>query len=90
MPADNEPTEERIVVCGLCEEILPGRYDDEEAAQRAADEHAAGEHPDRDEVVVLPVSPRLADIEGEQGLVDIATGAQARLESGGDGDLPLG
>lgn len=90
MSPSEDPHAEKVVVCGLCEQLLEGTYDGEAAAQEAADAHERDEHPDREHVVVIPVGKALVEIEGEEGVVDIAKGAQTRLERGRDGEGPLG
>lgn len=41
------------LVCALCERQLEGRFGTRAEADLAADDHAADEHPDHDEVVIL-------------------------------------
>jgi hypothetical protein len=83
---DEEPDEDKRLVCGVCEEMLTGTYEDQEAAEDAADEHEAAEHPDRDQVVVVPVSSKLVAQEGVDDMVETAKGAQQRLDSGDVGE----
>lgn len=82
---EHDDTEKRLV-CGVCEELLPGTYTDEAAAEQAIDEHERSEHPDEDDVVVVHVSSDLVELEGPEGVVDIAKGAQERLDSGDVGE----
>lgn len=82
------PGEDKRLVCGVCEELLEGTFAGEAAAEQAVSEHRARVHPDReeDEVVVVHVTTALVDMEGEEGVVDIAKGAQRRLEEGDVGE----
>lgn len=80
----------KVVVCGVCERMLDGRWDDQEPAERAADAHERREHADREHVVVLPVDRALVEAEGEEGVVEIAAGAQERLDAGEAGEGLLG
>jgi len=65
MPWDEEePDEAKRLVCGICEEILPGSYAGEREAEDAAEEHEAAKHPHRDRVVVVPVNEKLVAEEG--------------------------
>lgn len=68
-----------VLVCGLCREILSGRYPDESEADLAADEHVQQEHPDRSSVIVIPVSEKLSQ-ERRSAVVAIAAQAQAGRE----------
>lgn len=81
-PGDDgeDPHGEKRIVCGLCEELLPGTYDGQVAAEEAADEHEAAEHPDQAPVVVVPVSTGLVEEEGVDDVVETANNAQARLD----------
>jgi hypothetical protein len=79
MPWDEEePEEAKRLVCGICEEILPGSYAGEREAEDAVEEHEAAEHPDRDRVVVVPVSEKLVAEEGAEEEVETARAAQQR------------
>lgn len=80
-------TDKRLV-CGVCEKLLDGTYGSEEEAEAAVDEHRQTQHPEseEDEVVVVHVSTELVDMEGEEGVVDIAKGAQKRLDQGEMGE----
>lgn len=77
---EEKPDEDKRLVCGVCEEILSGTYDGQEEAERVADEHEEAEHPDRDRVVVVPVSTKLVAEEGAEDMVETAKNAQARLD----------
>lgn len=79
---------DKRLVCGVCEELLAGTYSGEAEAERAADEHEREEHPDRDgdEIVVVHVTTTLVEMEGPEGVVDVARGAQRRLEEGDVGE----
>lgn len=97
MTADGEDAQDRtgssagkVVVCGVCERMLEGRWDEQEPAERAADAHEREAHADREHVVVLPVDRALLEAEGEEGLVEIAAGAQERLDEGEVGQGLLG
>jgi hypothetical protein len=79
----------KVLVCGVCEEVLPGTYGTETEAEQAVDEHKDTEHGDLEDVVVVHVSQEVVDLEGEDGLVDIAIGAQQRLEDGEAEELGL-
>ena len=89
--ADSEdPTDgdAKRLVCGVCEALLYGTYGSEETAEDAVDEHRRQVHPDldQDEVVVVHVTSTLVDLEGEEGVVEIAKGAQQRLDEGEVGE----
>jgi hypothetical protein len=88
MASNEEPDEEKQVVCGVCEELLPGTYDGQAAAEEAADEHERTEHPDREPVVVVPVSRALVETEGADEMIETAIGAQQRLDEGNVGLSP--
>lgn len=90
--ADPSDDVDKRLVCGVCEELLPGTYASEEAAEQAVAEHEAEEHPglDSDEIVVVHVTTMLVDMEGTDGVVDIAKGAQRRLDEGDVGESLLG
>lgn len=84
--ADTPPdAEKKVLVCGICEEILPGRFEHEGDADAAADEHVEEEHLERAPVTVLPAPAQLARAQPDQ-LVHIASQAQADL----DQDLEVG
>lgn len=83
---DEEPDEEKRLVCGVCEAMLEGTYADQREAEDAADEHEQAEHPERDRVVVVPVSTKLVAEEGADDMVETAKGAQQRLDSGDVGE----
>lgn len=82
---EEEPGDEKRLVCGVCEEVLPGTHDGQRAAERAAEDHEAAEHPDRDRVVVVPVSTEILELEGVDEMVETAIGAQQRLDEGAAG-----
>ncbi|PSG97027.1 hypothetical protein BRD56_07180 [Thermoplasmatales archaeon SW_10_69_26] len=92
MTPDEGPDGGKQLVCGVCEELLPGSYSDEREAEEAIEEHEITEHPDlgEDEVVVVHVSNQLVDLEGEEGVVEIAKNAQDRLDSGDVGESLMG
>lgn len=83
---EEEPDEEKRLVCGVCEEMLEGTYPDQREAEDAAEEHEAAEHPEKERVVVVPVSTKLVAEEGADDMVETAKGAQARLDSGDVGE----
>lgn len=81
---------EKVLVCGVCKEILPERFEHEGDADAAADEHVEEEHPEEAPVIVLPAPAPLAQTEPNQ-LVRIASQAQADLEAEPDiGFDPIG
>lgn len=71
--------ETAVLVCGLCREILPGRYAGKGKADLAADDHVQEEHPERSSVLVIPVSEELAK-DRRAAVVAIAAQAQAGFE----------
>lgn len=79
------PDHETVLVCGICEEILPESFEHEGDADAAADEHVEEEHPEEAPVIVVPAPAPLAQAEPDQ-LVRIASHAQADL----DADLEVG
>lgn len=85
---DEEPgaDAEKRLVCGICEELLEATYGSQQAAEDAADEHKRAEHGGPEEAVVVPVSSMLVEMEGEDGVVEIAVGAQERLDDGEVGE----
>lgn len=68
-----------VLVCGLCREILSGRYSGKGEADLAADEHVHQEHPARSSVIVIPVSEELAE-DRRSAVVAIAAQVQAGFE----------
>lgn len=82
--------EEKRLVCGVCEELLPGTYVGEQEAKAAADEHERAEHPDREQVVVVHVSTALLEEEPAEGMIEAAKGAQRRLDEGDVGGAMMG
>lgn len=71
--------ETAVLVCGLCREILSGRYADKGEVDLAADDHVQEEHPERSSVIVIPVSEELAK-DRPSAVVAIAAQAQAGFE----------
>lgn len=88
--SDEDPDAEKRIVCGVCEELLPGTYDGQVPAEDAADQHDEEVHPDRGHVVVVPVSTALVQSEGPEEVVELAKGAQQRLDEGEVGEGLLG
>lgn len=84
-PGSPPAGDDKRLVCGVCQRLLSGTYGSHAEAEQAADEHQRAEHPDVQEVVVVPVSTWLVEEEGAESVVDIATGAQQRLEDREDG-----
>lgn len=83
--ANTAPDHETVLVCGVCEEILPEKFRHEGDADAAADEHVEKEHAERAPVIVVPAPAQLARAQPHQ-LVRIASKAQADL----DADLEVG
>lgn len=76
------PTEVPALVCGLCEECLPGSYDCPAEADQAADDHVGSEHAERKPVVIVPVSRDVVEDGELASVIELVAQAQARVDRG--------
>lgn len=82
-PDQGDPERPHRLVCGLCHAVLDGTHPDRASADQAADEHAAGVHPEHPSVVVLAVPVALLE-DHEADALAFAASAQRRVSARGD------